>query len=75
MGRLYTEFTSNLRKRLIVHSGNMGDYTSGRGSYRLVYYEVCNNIEDALVCELYSKSGMDKRYIKNRIRRFLSLTG
>ena len=53
----------------------MGGYTSGRGPYRLVYYEACNNIEDALARELYLKSGMGKRYIKNRIRRFLSLTG
>ena len=74
-GRLYTGFTSNLRKRPIVHSSNMGGYTSGRGPYRLVYYEARNNIEDALARELYLKSGMGKRYIKNRIRRFLSLTG
>jgi len=31
--------------------------------------------QDALDREKYLKSGMGKRYLKNRLKRFLSLTG
>jgi len=33
------------------------------------------NQADARARELYLKSGMGKRYIKNRLKRFLALTG
>lgn len=39
------------------------------------FYEACRNKEDAGSRELYLKSGMAKRYLKNRLKRFLSLTG
>ena len=42
----------------------------------LIYYEACTNQQDAYTREKYLKSGMGKRYIKNRLKRFLkSLTG
>jgi hypothetical protein len=40
-----------------------------------VYYEACINEDDAKAREKYLKSGMGKRYLKNRLKRFLSLTG
>ena len=40
-----------------------------------VYYEACLNKLDAMAREKYLKSGMGKRYIKNRLKRFLPLTG
>lgn len=74
-GRLYTGYTIDLRKRLEEHRTGKSVYTKGRGPYKLVYYEACLNIEDAKARERYLKSGMGKRYIKNRIKRFLTLTG
>ncbi|PIY96439.1 MAG: excinuclease ABC subunit C, partial [Candidatus Kerfeldbacteria bacterium CG_4_10_14_0_8_um_filter_42_10] len=41
----------------------------------LIYYEACLNKDDAFARERYLKSGMGKRYLKNRLKRFLSLTG
>ena len=46
-----------------------------RGPFELIYYEACLNEQDALARENYLKSGMGKRYLKNRLKRFLSLTG
>lgn len=74
-GRFYTGYTVDLRKRLIEHNLGLSGYTKGRGPFTVVYYEACLNQTDARSRELYLKSGMGKRYIKNRIRRFLALTG
>ncbi|MCX6723502.1 MAG: GIY-YIG nuclease family protein, partial [Candidatus Staskawiczbacteria bacterium] len=40
-----------------------------------IYYEACLNDGDARSREKYLKTGIGKRYIKNRLKRFLSLTG
>lgn len=71
----YTGITNNLRKRLKEHNEGKSTYTKGRGPFEIIYCEVCHNKEDSLAREKYLKTGMGKRYIKNRIRRFLSLTG
>lgn len=41
----------------------------------LIYYEACLNEQDARYREKYLKSGLGKRYLKNRLKSFLSLTG
>lgn len=74
-GKFYTGYTTNLRKRFIEHQNNESRYTKGRGPFRLIYFEACLNEYDAKAREKYLKSGMGKRYLKNRIKRFLSLTG
>ena len=71
----YTGSTNDLRKRFNQHNAGQSTYTKSRGPYRLIYYEACLNEQDARSRELYLKSGMGKRYIKNRLKRFLSLTG
>ncbi len=72
---LYTGFTSNLRERLNQHNNNLSTYTKGRGPFELIYYEACLDRFDAIAREKYLKSGMGKRYLKNRLKRSLSLTG
>jgi len=71
----YTGSTNDLRKRFNQHNAGQSTYTKSRGPYRLIYYEACLNEQDARSRELYLKSGMGKRYLKNRLKRFLSLTG
>ena len=71
----YTGYTKDLRKRFSEHQKNQSGYTKGRGPFRLIYYEACINEEDAKAREKYLKSGMGRRYLKNRLKRFLSLTG
>lgn len=74
-GRFYIGCTSDLRKRLTQHETGRSAYTSARGPYSLIYYEACLNSNDAFAREKYLKSGMGKRYIKNRLKRFLDVTG
>jgi putative endonuclease len=70
----YTGCTKDLRKRLAEHQSGRDGYTKGRGPFSLIYYEACRNPEDAFVRERYLKTGMGRRYLRNRIKRFLSLT-
>lgn len=49
--------------------------TKHRSPFHLIYYEVCLNEYDARSREAYLKTGMGKRYLKNRLKRFLALTG
>lgn len=74
-GSLYTGSTGDLRKRLKEHNASKSNYTRKHIPYEIIYYEACLSEEDARSRELYLKSGMGKRYLKNRLRRSLSLTG
>lgn len=74
-GRLYTGSTNDLRKRLKQHNEGKSTWTKNKGLWNLIYYEACLNEEDARSREKYLKTGMGKRYLKNRLKRFLSLTG
>lgn len=73
--RRYTGCTDDLRKRFKQHNDGLVPSTKGRGPFALIYYEACLNKNDAFVRERYLKIGMGKRYLKNRLKCFLSLTG
>lgn len=66
-GKMYTGITKNLRKRLTEHNTGKSMYTKGRGPFVLIYYEACLLEDKARSRELYLKSGMGKRYLKNRL--------
>jgi len=71
----YTGLTNDLRKRFNEHQSGKSTYTKSRGPFKLIYYEASLHKEDAMARERYLKSGMGKRYLKNRLKRSLSLTG
>jgi putative endonuclease len=71
----YSGTTTDLRKRLNKHNSKKVTSTKNRAPFELIYYEGCIDINDAFSRERYLKTGMGKRYLKNRLRRFLSLTG
>jgi putative endonuclease len=73
--RLYTGCTEDLRKRFNLHNKGRSSYTKKDKPWTLIYYEACVDQVDAYAREKYLKSGPGKRYIKNRLKRFLSLTG
>jgi putative endonuclease len=73
-GRWYTGCTGDLRKRFKEHNEGKSTY-SKRETYELIYYEACLNMKDAFAREKYLKTGIGKRYLKNRLKRFLALTG
>ncbi len=66
-GKLYTGSTNDLRKRLLQHNKGLTLYTKGRGPFEIIYYEACLLEEKARSRELYLKTGMGKRYLKNRL--------
>lgn len=69
--RWYTGCTRDLRKRFKLHNENKVAITKGRGPFDLIYYEACHDEQDAFAREKYLKSGPGKRYLKNRLKRFL----
>ena len=73
--KYYTGTTADLRKRFREHNENRVTSTKNRGPFELIYYEGCINKDDAFTRERYLKTGMGKRYLKSRLKRFLSLTG
>ena len=73
--QLYAGFTYDLRKRFNEHNNKKSTYTKYRGPYALIYYGACLNENDARQREKYFKSGTGKRYLKSRLKRFLSRTG
>lgn len=74
-GQFYVGYTADLRKRLDLHNKGKVESTRHRRPFELVYYEACLNQEDALHRERYLKTTYGKRYIRNRIRRYLQGTG
>jgi len=72
--RLYTGCSEDLRKRFKEHNNGKVASTKGRGPFELIYYEASPHKGDAFAREKYLKSGPGKRYLKNRLKRFLSLT-
>ena len=71
-GKFYTGCTEDLRKRFREHNADKVNSTKGRGPFQLIYYEASLDSTDAFAREKYLKSGMGKRYLKNRLKRFLS---
>ena len=67
----YTGFTHDLEKRLIEHNQGKVESTKFRRPFQLIYYEACMNEYDARAREKYLKSGMGKRYLKNRLKCYL----
>ncbi len=74
-GKWYTGSTNDLRKRFKQHQDGLTSSTKHRRPFKLIYYEASQHEHDARSRELYLKSGMGKRYLKNRLKRSLSLTG
>lgn len=68
----YVGYTKNLQRRLQEHNNGKIASTRNRGPLKLVYYEVCLNQIDATNKEKYLKTAWGKRYIKNRIKNYLT---
>jgi putative endonuclease len=73
-GKWYTGCTEDVRKRFNEHNKGQVLSTKGRGPFEIIYVEGSLNSGDAFAREKYLKTGMGKRYLKNRLKRFLSRT-
>ena len=68
----YTGYTSDLRKRVDEHNKGMVYSTKDRRPLVLVYFEGCLSQKDAIHREKYLKTSWGKRYIKNRMKNYLT---
>jgi putative endonuclease len=62
----------DLKKRILEHNQGLNFSTKSKRPWYLIYYEACVNEKDVKAREKYLKSGMGKRYIKNRLKFFFS---
>ena len=70
-GDFYTGYTNNLKRRINEHQEEKVKSTKHRLPVKLVYCEVCINKYDALAREKYLKSGRGKKYLHERIKRYI----
>lgn len=70
--QFYTGYTNNLKERLNEHNAGKVASTKKRTPFELVYYEACMNQQDATHREKYLKTAWGKRYIKNRLKNYLT---
>jgi len=68
----YVGYTKDLEKRIKQHNSGQVTSTKMRQPLTIVYYEVCLNQADATHREKYLKSSWGKRYIKNRLKNYLT---
>jgi len=68
----YVGYTHNIDKRLQDHEKGNVPSTKNRRPLRLVYFEACLNQQDAIHREKYLKTSWGKRYIKNRLKNYLT---
>jgi putative endonuclease len=71
-GNWYTGYTDNLRRRLKEHNLGKNNSTKNRRPFKLIYFEGGLNQQDALAREKYLKSGMGKRYLRNRLKKYFT---
>ena len=70
--QFYVGLTRDLRLRLQQHNKGLVRSTKKRAPFELVYWEGCLDESDAAQREKYLKSAWGKRYIKNRLRGYLT---
>ena len=70
--QFYVGYTDNLKSRLEEHNSGRVVSTKSRRPLKLVYYEAGLNQQDATKREKYLKTAWGKRYIKNRLKEYLT---
>ncbi|MCJ7777142.1 MAG: GIY-YIG nuclease family protein [Sedimentisphaerales bacterium] len=65
-------YTKNVRERLAQHNSGQVQSTKERRPMKLIYWEGCINQQDATRREKYLKTAWGKRYIKGRVRNYLT---
>ncbi len=70
--QFYVGFTKNLPARIEAHNNGLVPSTRNRLPLQLVYWEGCLNQTDATHREKYLKTAWGKRYVKTRLRNYLT---
>lgn len=70
----HTGYTDDLKRRINEHNNGKNFSTKHRKPFKLIYYEACLNLQDVKSREKFLKTGMGKRYIKNRLKNYLRIS-
>lgn len=70
-GNFYIGYTKDLKKRFNEHQTGRVFATKEKLPVILIYYESGQNMYDSLARERYLKSGPGRKFLKNRLKRFL----
>ncbi|MFZ4400865.1 MAG: GIY-YIG nuclease family protein [Bacteroidales bacterium] len=68
----YVGYTKDLKNRIQQHNEGLVASTKNRRPLYLIYYEACINQQDATHREKYLKTSWGKRYIKSRLKHYLT---
>lgn len=68
----YVGLTNDIRRQITEHHEGKVQSTKTRRPLKLVYWEGCLNQPDAARREKYLKSAWGKRYLKNRLKNYLT---
>ena len=71
-GNFYTGSATDLKRRFEEHNSGRAISTKNRRPLKLIYYEACLDETDARSQEKYLKSGMGKKYLRNRLKNYLN---
>jgi putative endonuclease len=67
-GKVYKGQTQNLKKRMAEHSWSHTKSTSNNSKeWELVYFEIVNSREQAIIREKYFKSAAGRKFLKNKM--------
>ena len=69
---MYVGYSKDLKNRIQQHNTGRVTSTKNRRPLTLIYYEACLNQQDATHREKYLKTSWGKRYIKNRLKNYLT---
>ena len=68
----YIGSTKDLRKRILHHNLGKSRFTKYGVPWKVIYCEISTNQKDARARERYLKSGMGRKYLKNRLKFFFA---
>ena len=66
--RYYTGSTNNLERRLVEHNSGGSKYTKLTKPFVLVYKEEFNTRKEAVIRELFLKTGAGRNWIKSNLK-------
>ncbi|MFH1456821.1 MAG: GIY-YIG nuclease family protein [Patescibacteria group bacterium] len=72
-GKRYVGFTIDIKKRLEEHHMGRNLSTKYRRPFKLIYAELCTNINDAKRREKYLKQTGGRRFLAKRLKEYYKL--
>jgi putative endonuclease len=71
-GQFYTGYTKDLKLRFDQHNNGQVESTKKRRPLKLIYYEACLIMNDAIKREKYLKTYNGKRFLHKRLKSYLT---